>query len=218
MGFRTFYNQTAGCYDERHNSPATLWLRKKEIGLINKFAKGRILDIGCGTGYHLQFVKNAAGIDISGGMLKIARRRGFDVRKAGAEKLPFRDDGFDTVFCFFTVLNMCDYRKAVKEMARVLKHGGFALLSLSSTRDKGEFGVMKRKIKLKKLFTKEELVEVFESNGFKLEHFDSIFILQKPRWGDFNPFTLKEKIKLRLERLCKKENGLVYLAAFRKIS
>jgi len=218
MDFRAFYNQTAGSYDLRHSSPATNYLRKKELGLVRRFSRGRILDIGCGTGYHMRLAKNATGIDISEGMLKIARERGFDAKRADAEKLPFKNESFDTIFCFFSVLNMCNYRNAVKEMARVLKPGGLVLLSLSSMHDKGKFGIMKKKIRLKKLFTKKELFDIFESNGFKPEHFDSVFILQKPRWGDFSPFTLKEKIRLRFERLCKKENGRIYLAAFRWIS
>lgn len=217
MDFRIFYNQTAGSYDLRHNNPSTNYLRRKELGLIRRFSRGRILDIGCGTGFHLRLVKNATGIDISEGMLKIARK-GSDVRRACAEKLPFPDNSFDTIFCFFSVLNMCNYRKAVKEMARVLKSGGLVLLSLSSIHDKGEFGIMKRKIRLKKLFTRKELFDVFGSNGFKPGHFDSVFILQKPRWGDFKPFTLKERARLWVERLCKKENGRIYLAAFRWLS
>lgn len=204
MDFRTFYNQIAESYEKRHNSPATNYLRKKELGLIRRFASGRILDIGCGTGYHMQHVENAVGVDISEEMLKIARKRGLDVKKASAENLPFRDSSFDTVFCFFTVLNICDYKKTVKEMARVLKPGGVALLSLSSVHDNKEFGVMKKRVELKKLFKKEELIEIFESNGFKLEHLDSIFRSRKPRWGDFTPFTLTERIKLFLDRFRKK--------------
>jgi len=216
MDFRAFYNQTAKNYELRHNSPATNYLRKNELGLIKRFARGRILDIGCGTGYHMQYVKNVVGVDISEGMLKIARERGFNVKKASAEKLPFRSNSFDTVFCFFSVLNICDYREAVKEMARILKPEGVVLLSLSSIYDKGEFRVMKKRIKLK-LFTKQELVEVFEKNDFRLEYFNSIFRFRRPRWGDFTPFTLKEKIMLFLEKLYKKENGVIYLAVFRRI-
>jgi len=220
MDFRKFYDKTATSYDKRHDSPASLMLRKKENGLIKKYATGRVLDIGCGTGYHMghgENIKNIIGVDISDYMLKIARKRGFNVKKARAEDLPFQDNSFDTIFCFFAVLNMCNSSQAVKEMARVLKPGGCALLSLSSIHDKQQFKISKQIVQLKKLFTKAGLASLFEKNGLSLEHFDSMFRSgRRPRWGDFAPIPLKERISLWLDRFRSQENGVIYMVVFRK--
>ena len=219
MDYRTFYDRVAASYDRRHASPVTLRLRTGERKLIRRFAGGRVLDIGCGTGYHMDYDDlDIIGIEISDEMIKIAKGRGHDVKRGLAERLPFSDGSFDTIFCFFAVLNMCDHRKAVQEMARVLKPGGCALLSLSSINDKKRFKVANNRIVLKKLFTKDELVELFGRHGFVLEHFDSVFRSGRPKWGDYSRLSLKERYGQWSERFRDTEKGVVYIAAFRKIS
>ena len=67
-------------------------------------------------------------------MLKIARRRAseleleVDLREADAQALPFPDASFDTVVCTLSLCNIPDDRKAVAEMKRVLRPGGWLLL------------------------------------------------------------------------------------------
>jgi len=220
--FKRFYDATAGTYDQRHESPASRRLRKKENSMIRKFAEGKVLDIGCGTGCHMghSWFKPAGiditGVDISDDMLEIARKSGHDVRKARAESLPFSDKAFDTAFCFFAVLNMCDSSAVVREMARVLKPGGHALLSLSSIHDKRQFRISKQRVELKKLFSKEELIRSFERNGFQPVYFSSVFRSGRPRWGDFSPVPLRERISLWLDRFRDTGRGVIYLAAFKK--
>jgi len=221
--FKKFYDATAGTYDQRHDSPASHRLRKNENSMIRKFAKGKVLDIGCGTGYHMghAWFRSAGidvtGIDISDDMLGIARKSGHNVRKASAESLPFSDKTFDTAFCFFAVLNMCDSTKAVKETARVIKPGGCALISVSSIHDKKNFKVSKHRVELRGLFTKDDMVGLFKDNGLRLEHFDSVFRSGRPRWGDLSRVPFREKTGLWLDSFRPVENGVVYLAAFRKI-
>ncbi len=216
MNIIKFYDEFAESYDKRHSSPATRIVRKKELAMIKRFSGGRVLDIGCGTGYHMQFVKNAVGIDPSREMLKIARRKGIKNLKPGrAENLPFRSNSFDTVLCFFAVLNMCSCKKAVREMERVLKEKGKALISVSSINGSRKFRIHKREIELY-LFSKKALVELFRRNGFRLIYFDSVFRKTKPRWGDFTPFSLKEKIMLFLEKFSEKEKGEIYFFVFEK--
>jgi ubiquinone/menaquinone biosynthesis C-methylase UbiE len=198
-----------------------------ENKMVSRFAEGKVLDIGCGTGYHMShsWFRNAGidvtGIDASDEMLKAAEnaagRRGIKTKKARAERLPFRDNDFDTVFCFFAVLNMCDSGQTVREMSRVLKPGGCALLSLSSIHDKRHFKISKQKVELRRLFTKDGLVGLFEKNGFSLEHFDSVFRTRRPRWGDFSRVPLRERASLWMDRFRPVENGVVYMAAFRKV-
>jgi len=219
MDFRKFYDKTAGHYDRRHDSPASLRLRKKEKRLIGRFATGMVLDVGCGTGYHMDHLGlEIKGIDISDEMLTIARKSGFDVRKASAEHLPFKDNSFNSIFCFFAVFNMVNSIQAVKEMARVLKPGGRVLLSLSSYHDKKSFRISKQRVDLKRLFSKDDLVKLFNRNGFRLEHFDSIFRSGRPRWGDFSRLSLFECANLWLDSFRDQENGVVYLAAFMKLA
>jgi ubiquinone/menaquinone biosynthesis C-methylase UbiE len=219
MDFKDFYNKTASHYNVRHDSPASRRLREKENGMVRKYARGRALDIGCGTGYHMRHegLDTIIGVDISDEMIGIARKNGLDARKARAEHLPFPGSSFDTVFCFFAVLNMCDAGQAVKEMSRVLKPGGCALVSLSSVNDKRHFRVSRQNVVLKELFAKDGLADLFEKNGFALERFDSVFRSGRPRWGDFSRVPLRERARLWMDRFRPAEKGVVYLAAFRKM-
>ena len=108
MQAKTFYDTTAEKYDERHSNVRTKYMRSIENKLIKKFAAGKILDIGCGTGQHLKY--GGIGMDISAGMLRHAKKKGFsNLVQAKAEDLPFRDNCFDSVLCMFTVLNPVSY-------------------------------------------------------------------------------------------------------------
>ena len=72
---------------------------------------GRVLDLGCGTGLQIGFVKSVAdsvvGIDISEGLLAQARKKFPDVefRCADACNLPFENDSFDTVISYGEVIS-----------------------------------------------------------------------------------------------------------------
>ncbi|WP_433796893.1 class I SAM-dependent methyltransferase [Actinoplanes sp. CA-252034] len=74
------------------------------------------------------------GVDVSPGMLAVARRRAGDLglevelREADAARLPFVDGSFDTVVCALSLCAIADPRAAVAEMWRVLAPGGRLLL------------------------------------------------------------------------------------------
>ncbi len=66
-----------------------------------------ILDIGCGAGRHLQVFRDkgyghAAGFDLSHTLLQDARKSGLAVARADMRSIPFRENHFDLVTCFFT--------------------------------------------------------------------------------------------------------------------
>ncbi|WP_342670863.1 class I SAM-dependent methyltransferase [Pseudonocardia acaciae] len=110
---------------------------------IGSRASGRVLEVGVGTGLNLaHYPPDAAvtGIDISPAMLAIARKRAADLgrdvelRTGSAEALDFDIAGlntgrFDTVVCTFSLCAVPDHRRAVAEMARVLRPGGWLLLA-----------------------------------------------------------------------------------------
>jgi ubiquinone/menaquinone biosynthesis C-methylase UbiE len=98
-----------------------------------------VLDVGCGTGIIslLALQKGAAKVvcgDISNYMLEMGRakadRQGYGAeritfRQLDAESLPFEDATFDFVMTGMTLGLLPNPEKAVTEMVRVLRPGGF---------------------------------------------------------------------------------------------
>ncbi len=90
----------------------------------------RLLDIGTGTGTIARTAAargaSVVGIDASAGMLEVARRLSpvLDLRLADASSLPFDDGAFDVVTCGLTISHVTDREKALREVLRVLRHGG----------------------------------------------------------------------------------------------
>ena len=88
-------------------------------------------------GRNLSFYPDAArltSVDWSPAMLGIARERAAalgrdaDLRQGDAQALDFPDESFDTVLCALGLCAIPDDRRAVTEMARVLRPGGRLLL------------------------------------------------------------------------------------------
>lgn len=103
--------------------------RKRIIGA----AKGKILEVGAGTGKNLPYYSKKAkvtGIDISKGMLEKAVKKSKKLRLdcrlllMDAEHIKFGNNSFDTVLCTFILCSVPDPAKALKEMRRVCKPNG----------------------------------------------------------------------------------------------
>lgn len=101
----------------------------------------RLLDVACGTGRFLSFVRDswpdvaAAGVDLSPAYLARARRDlarwgGAGLVQGPAEALPFADASFDAVSCIylFHELPRAVRARVAAEIARVLKPGGRLVL------------------------------------------------------------------------------------------
>ncbi len=121
-----------------------LW-RGRTIRKLKPYDPRRVLDIATGTGdFALAASKiekvEVVGIDISEGMLSVAREKiekkqlghRIYVLKADSENLPFDDDSFDAAIVGFGVRNFEDLRKGLSEIKRVLKPGAvFFVLEFS---------------------------------------------------------------------------------------
>jgi len=92
----------------------------------------RILDVGCGTGANLQMLSRfgvAEGVDVSVAALDFCRARGLaKVKQGAAESLPYEDAAFDLVTGLDVVEHLDDDIAGLKEMRRVLRPGGRAVL------------------------------------------------------------------------------------------
>jgi ubiquinone/menaquinone biosynthesis C-methylase UbiE len=93
--------------------------------------------VAIGTGRNLPYYPDGVrltGIDLSAKMLGIARDRAAglgrpaDLRPGDAQVLDFPDGSFDTVLCTLGLCAIPDDRRAISEMARVLRPGGRLLL------------------------------------------------------------------------------------------
>ncbi len=92
-------------------------------------ARGRALDLGCGTGRNLPLYAagvRVVGVDPAAPSLGRARRRAPAVPlvRARAEALPFRAGVFDTVVCGLVFCSVPDPRAGLAEVRRVLRPGG----------------------------------------------------------------------------------------------
>jgi len=97
-------------------------------------ARGRILEIGFGTGRNLTHypptVKRIEAIDPDPDLDQLSLPRiahasiGVDFHHLNAEHLPFEDARFDTVVSTFTLCSIPDVLHALGEVRRILKPGG----------------------------------------------------------------------------------------------
>lgn len=122
--------------------------RRRAVALARLGPTEAALDVGVGTG-DLAFDLLAAsdptsrvvGIDLSEGMLAAVRSRAaktplgsrFEARAADAQALPFGDASFDRVTAGFAVRNFGDLDAGLREMRRVLRGGGRAVILELST-------------------------------------------------------------------------------------
>lgn len=114
--------------------------RKKVVSMLPDRENPEILDLATGTGDLLlafckyrSDIKSGLGIDLSQGMLEIARKKTADnpklsLLRGDAVDLPLDADSYDAVSIAFGIRNVLDVPKALSEMYRVLKPGGKALI------------------------------------------------------------------------------------------
>jgi len=86
----------------------------------------RLLDAACGDGWITSMISvpEVVGVDASAIAVEAARSRGLDAREADVSKLPFDDGSFDVVLCSYALAHVKNRRKAISELARVLRPGG----------------------------------------------------------------------------------------------
>src|SRR5580700_4439525 len=125
---------------EAHNQP----LFEAVLAAAKVTRRTRLLDVGCGSGLTLVLAQERgaipAGLDVSPGLLQIARDRlpDADLRAGDMEYLPFGDATFDAV----TGVNAFQFagnpQKALREAARVTRPGGRVVASLFAAPERSQ--------------------------------------------------------------------------------
>ncbi|MGH7639408.1 MAG: bifunctional demethylmenaquinone methyltransferase/2-methoxy-6-polyprenyl-1,4-benzoquinol methylase UbiE [Candidatus Dormibacteria bacterium] len=97
----------------------------------------RVLDVCTGTGALARLLRDRVGsrgevigVDLTESMLERARERvpGVTFIRADAERLPFADSSFSAATMAFGLRNIHDRPQALRELARVLRPGGRAVI------------------------------------------------------------------------------------------
>lgn len=88
---------------------------------------GRVLDIGCGVGHSFEELapRETVGVDLDAASLAPQRR---ETVVSDMRDLPFEDGSFESVLAVQSIEHVPDPERALAEFARVLAHGGRAVL------------------------------------------------------------------------------------------
>jgi ubiquinone/menaquinone biosynthesis C-methylase UbiE len=101
-----------------------------------------VLDVACGTGAVTRLAAErvgasgaVAGLDVNPGMLAVARSHtppeiSIEWHQANAESMPLPDEAFDVVLCQMGLQFVSSKLAALREMRRVLKPAGAALITV----------------------------------------------------------------------------------------
>lgn len=142
----TVHEEQAGLFEARYEQyerdpyfDSFTYSRRKLEQVLTRYLAGlpdgaRLLDVGCGTGQLLRRLGDRfryAGCDPAEEMVRRARGRnpGVEFAVATAEALPYDDASFDAVLCIEVMRYLADPEPALRELTRVLRPGGLALVT-----------------------------------------------------------------------------------------
>jgi ubiquinone/menaquinone biosynthesis C-methylase UbiE len=139
-----------------------------------------VLDAGCGVGAFSEPLVNnntVYGVDFSEKSLQFAADRGLITATDDLTGLHFESNKFDVVLCIGVIQLIPQYKKVLKELARVTKPGGTLLIE---TLNKGSIQrkllkLFEKGTKFDQMYAMDELKKVFEENGFEQIEFMNIY-------------------------------------------
>ncbi|MBT2535636.1 class I SAM-dependent methyltransferase [Arthrobacter sp. ISL-69] len=139
---RSAYDTVAESYarllpDASFEAPADRGMIEAFAGYVKEENAGPVLDAGCGagrmTGLLSRLGVDVSGIDVSAGMVEVARRTNPGLRFEVAElrALPYPDMHLGGVFAWYSVIHLApgDLPGVFAEFFRVLRPGGYAMIS-----------------------------------------------------------------------------------------
>lgn len=138
-----------------------LYLLEKQIKKSAQYISGRVLDVGAGSinryGKHFEFDE----------YIRMDRAHVGKVDAIGsADDIPFLDESFDSVVCTQVFEHLEHPEKAAQEIYRVLKLGGYLLVTAPQTNELHEepYDFFR--------YTKFGIISLFVSTGFTVKYED----------------------------------------------
>tara|TARA_B100000902_G_scaffold378244_1_gene411288 strand:+ start:419 stop:907 length:489 start_codon:yes stop_codon:yes gene_type:complete len=150
------YDNSADVYNSRYKK---IQYQKYMNALTNIDLEGKILDLGSGTGLLSKFLHHKLiSLDLSYNMLTK-----FDGTKVQADmsNIPFKENSFDFVLSFSSLMNSDNIENTLKEIRRITKKEGRVIISYLNKYDFSD--------KIKKYFKIIKKSNLFEDELFILE-------------------------------------------------
>ena len=160
------------------NRPGDFIITDRAIDLCSFQSGARLLDIGCGSGATVNFLREkykfeAFGIDID------LQNQQSNLIRASAEQIPFVTSSMDGVLMECSLSIMKDQVIVLNECSRVLKDNGKLIISDMYAR--GEPAHLNGC--LGRVDLKENIIRIIESNGFIVELFEDYTHYLQTMWG-----------------------------------
>ena len=158
-------------------------------------AKGKVLEVGIGSGLNLSFydpdkVTELVGIDPSlelWGKRQPVKDLGFHYEfiKGVAEDMPFGKDSFDTIVITYTLCSIPDFQSALESLRKVLKPSGkFLFCEHGKAPDKSVLLTQNAINPIWKLIgggcnINRDIPSIINGNGFKILTLETMYV---PGW------------------------------------
>lgn len=188
------YNKLALEYD---NEVIEFWEHFPQT-FISKFTEcsgPNVLSVGSGTARDALLLNNAGKnvvcVDASDAMVHISTERGFESYVADFNSLPFKNESFDAVWAYTSLLHVpkTEIDTALQEIRRVLTPSGILVLGfIEGTTEEYKTSSGVQSPRLFSLYTKEEVDSLCERHGFKFIYFEEY----KPRSKNYLNFIVQK--------------------------
>ena len=170
----------------------------KQRAKVVPLAKGKVLEVGIGTGFNLPFydvkqVNHLWGLEPVGKMLQEVEDKlrdtalpfQVDLIESGAENIGLEDDSMDTIVMTYTLCSIPEVEQAMSEMKRVLKPGGQLLFCEHGAAP--DPGVLKWQNRINPIWKRigggcnlnRRIPDLILQGGFEIDKLESMYI---PGW------------------------------------
>ena len=173
-------------------------------------AKGKVLDIGIGSGLNIPFynsdkIDKVIGIDPSHELIELAKELANDSKASielvigSAESIPYPDNFFDTVLVTYTMCTIPNVAIANKEMWRVLKDDGRLIFCEHGLAPDKKISKWQNRIDpvwgkiAGGCHLNRDIQKLITDAGFSFESLDKMYIPNTPKFAGYNYWGVGKK-------------------------
>ena len=173
-------------------------------------AKGKVLDIGIGSGLNIPFynsdqIDKVIGIDPSHELIELAKKLANDSKASielvigSAESIPYPDNFFDTVLVTYTMCTIPNVEIANKEMWRVLKDDGRLIFCEHGLAPDKKISKWQNRIDpfwgkiAGGCHLNRDIQKLITDAGFSFESLDKMYIPSTPKFAGYNYWGIGKK-------------------------